>query len=187
MIVGTRVTLRPFTPDDIPALRRWHDDPNVMQYWGDRFPILPAHAFDADLAPNGRFTQFGENGYFCICDELGRAIGRIDYEGFALPERQAELSILIGEKDVWSKGYGTEAITLLLEWLFSDRAAHRVWLEVFPENTRAQRAYEKVGFVREGTKRESWYVDGCWHDEHLYSILKREFSARHHPDRPNSD
>ncbi len=78
-----------------------------MRYWGDRFPILAAHAFEADLAPNGRFTQFGENGYFCICDETGRAIGRIDYEGFDLPARQAELSILIGEKDAWSKGYGT--------------------------------------------------------------------------------
>ena len=187
MLVDKRVSIRPFGADDLAALRRWHDDPEVMRYWGDRFPIVDAHAFDADLAPNGRFTQFGENGYFCICDETGRAIGRIDYEGFDLPARQAELSILIGEKDAWSKGYGSEAITLLLEWLFNDRGAHRVWLEVYPDNTRAQRTYEKVGFVREGTKREASYMDGRWHDEHLYSILKQEFNARYHPDRANSD
>lgn len=187
MIVGTRVTLRPFSLDDLDALRRWHDDPEVMRYWGDRHPILAAHAFEADLAPDGRFTKFEENGYFCICDETGRAIGRIDYEEFTLPERQAELSILIGERDAWSRGYGTEAITLLLEWLFNDRAAHRVWLEVFADNTRAQRAYEKAGFVREGTQRENWFVDGAWHDEHIYGILRREFNALHHPERSHPD
>lgn len=187
MIVGTRVTLRPFTPDDLPALRRWHDDPEVMRYWGDRSPIVSAHEFAADLAPTGRFVQFGENGYFCICDETGRAIGRIDYEGFKMPERTAELSILIGERDAWSAGYGTEAITLLLDWLFNDRGAHRVWLEVFADNTRAQRAYEKAGFVREGTLRETWIADGRWHDEHVYGILRREFNARHHPERPHPD
>ena len=181
MIVGKRVTLRPFQPEDLPSLRAWHDDPDVMQYWGDRYPILPAHAFEADLAPNGRFTRFEEDGYFCICDETGRAIGRVEYEGFKLPERAAELSILIGEKEAWSKGYGSEAITLLLEWLFNDRGAHRVWLEVFPENTRAQHTYEKVGFIREGTLRETWLVDGQWHDEHVYSILRREYRARYHP------
>lgn len=183
MIVGKRVTLRPFQPEDLPTLRIWHDDADVMQYWGDRFPILAAHAFEADLAPNGRFTQFGKDGYFGICDESGRLIGRIDYEGFELPERAAELSILIGEKDVWSKGYGSEAIILLLEWLFNDRGAHRVWLEVFPANTRAQRAYEKVGFIREGTLRETWLSDGQWQDEHLYSMLRREYNARYHPER----
>jgi RimJ/RimL family protein N-acetyltransferase len=186
MIVGKRVTLRPFQPEDVPTLRAWHDDADVMRYWGDRHPILPAHSFEADIAPNGRFTQFDENGYFGICDESGRLIGRIDYEGFRLPERAAELSILIGEKDAWSKGYGSEAITLLLEWLFNDRGAHRVWLEVFPENTRAQRAYEKVGFVREGTLRETWLVDGRWHDEHVYSMLRREYNARYHPERASS-
>lgn len=100
-----------------------------------------------------------------------------------MPERAAELSILIGEKDAWSKGYGSEAIVLLLDWLFNDRGAHRVWLEVFPENARAQRAYEKVGFVREGTLRETWLADGRWRDEYVYGILSREYNARYHPER----
>ncbi len=126
MIAGTRVALRPFLPEDLPALRRWHNDPEVMRFWNRRFPLLPAHSFEADIAPDGPFTRFGEDGYFCICDETGRAIGQIEYEGFRLPNRSAELSILIGEKDVWSKGYGSEALVLLLEWLFNERGIHRV-------------------------------------------------------------
>jgi RimJ/RimL family protein N-acetyltransferase len=183
MLTGDRVTLRPFVQGDLPALRRWHADPEVMRHWGERGSIVEEHKFEADLAPGGRFTQFDKNGYFCICDADGRAIGRIEYEGLKLRQRTAELSILIGERDAWSMGYGSEAIVLLLDWLFNDRGARRVWLEVFAWNTRAQRAYEKVGFVREGTLRETWLMDGQWHDEHLYGILRREFNARYHPER----
>ncbi len=121
MIAGTRVALRPFLPEDLPALRRWHNDPEVMRFCNRRFPLLPAHSFEADRAPDGPFTRFGEDGYFCICDEPGWAIGQIEYEGFRLPNRSAELSILIGEKDVWSKGYGAEALVLLLEYLQTDK------------------------------------------------------------------
>jgi len=183
MLHGPRVTLRPWTKDDITTLRRWHGDPEVMRYWGERAALVSADRFEAEMAPGGDFTKFGENGYFCICDEHGRAIGRIDYGGLALPECRAELSILIGEKDAWSKGYGTEAIVVLLDHLFNEMNAHRVWLEVFPDNLRAQRAYEKVGFVREGTMRENFYAEGRWQDEHLYGILRPEFNARHHPEK----
>ena len=65
---------------------------------------------------------------------------------------------------------------------FNQRAAHRVGLTTDAANVRAQRVYEKVGFVREGTRREHWYADGAWHDDHLYGILAREFNARYRPD-----
>lgn len=183
MIQGRRVTLRPFRLDDLPALRRWHDDGEVMQYWGERLPVVVEDAMRADLAPGGRFTTFERDGYFCICDENGRPIGRVDYEGFRPRGRHAELGILIGEKDAWSRGYGPEAIVLLLNWLFNQRGLHRAWLTVQASNTRAQRAYEKVGFVREGTWREHYFYDGGWHDEHVYGLLDREFNARYQPER----
>ena len=183
MIGGKRVTLRPWRLDDLPVLRRWHDDGEVMQYWGERLPVVVEGEFQADLAPGGRFTTFEQNGYFCICDETGRPIGRIDYEGFRPQSRHAELGIFIGEKDAWNRGYGPEAIVLLLNWLFNHQGLHRVWLTVMVSNTRAQRAYEKVGFVREGTWREHSYSDGGWHDEHLYGILAHEFNARYQPER----
>lgn len=179
MIRGERVSLRPFRQEDLPSLRRWFDDGEVMRYWGNSSPLVSEHAFEADLAPDGRFTKFEENGYFCICDESGRPIGRVEYEGLSSEDRSAELGILIGEKDAWNKGYGPEAIVLLLDWLFNQRGAHRVWLTVQARNARAQRAYEKVGFAREGTWREHYFYDGAFHDEYLYGILAEEFRERH--------
>ena len=179
MIRGKRVTLRPFQREDLEALRRWHDDGEVMQHWGEPQPLVVEGQFEADLAAGGRFTKFEAEGYFCICDETGRPIGRLEYEGFDEHDRHAELGILIGEKDAWHKGYGPEAIVLFLDWFFNQRGAHRVWLTVQTRNERAQRAYEKVGFVREGTWREHYFYDGAWHDEHIYGILAREFNARY--------
>ncbi len=182
MIVGERVTLRPFQADDLPALRRWHDDGEAIRGYGPAQPLVPAHAFAAELAPGGRFTLFGTDGTFCICDEANRPIGLIDYAGLEPPALHCELGIYIGEQDAQSRGYGSEAIVLLLDWLFNQRAAHRVWLNTSVDNVRAQRVYEKVGFVREGTWREHAYYDGAWHDQHLYGILAREFNARYRPD-----
>jgi RimJ/RimL family protein N-acetyltransferase len=187
MITGKRVTLRPFRREDLPILRRWCDDGEVMRYWGERLPIVAEGQFEADLAPGGRFTRFGADGCFCICDERGRPIGRLEYEGTAgnggPRDGRAELGIFIGEKDAWNQGYGPEAIVLLLNWLFNHRNLHRVWLTVQSNNPRAMRVYEKIGFAREGTYREHNFYDGAWHDEHIYGILASEFNARYRPDQ----
>lgn len=181
MIRGERVSLRPFRREDLPRLRRWYDDGDVMQYWGERMPLLAEGQFEADLAPGGRFTSFENSGSFCIWDETERPIGRIDYDGSAMRDRRAQLGILIGEKDAWDQGYGSEAVVLLLNWLFNHRNFHRVWLTVQANNPRAMRVYEKVGFSPEGIWREHNFYDGHWHDEHLYGILAREFNARYQP------
>lgn len=182
MIRGKRVTLRPFRQDDLPRLRRWHDDGEVMQYWGERLPLVIEGQFAADLAPGGRFTTFETSAYFCVCDETDRPIGLVQAEGFGARDRRAQLGILIGERDFWDKGYGSEAVVLLLNWLFNHRNVHRVWLNVQANNPRAMRVYEKIGFVREGTWREHNFYDGRWHDEHLYGILADEFNARFRPE-----
>lgn len=183
MIRGKRITLRPFRQADLPHLRRWHDDGVVMQYWGERLPLVVEGQLEADLAPGGRFTRFDGSGSFCICDETDRPIGRLDYDGAAARDRRAQLGIFLGEPDAWNKGYGPEATNLSLNWLFYHRGMHRVWLTVQANNPRAMRAYEKVGLVREGTWREHNFYDGHWHDEHLYGILAAEFNARYQPER----
>lgn len=187
MIQGKRVTLRPWQRDDLPTLRRWHNDGAVMRFWGSRQPIVPENRFEDDLAPGGRFTRFDQDGFFCICDETGRPIGRLDYEGTAGDggprDRRAALGIFIGEVDAQNRGYGPEAIIVLLNWLFNHRGFHRVWLTVQANNPRAMRAYERIGFIHEGTYREHNFYDGAWHDERVYGLLADEFNARYRPDQ----
>lgn len=182
MIHGERVTLRPWRKSDLEAVRRWHDDGEVMRYWNETMPLVVEGQLEKGFEPGGRVTKFDENGEFIICDETTRPIGQLGYHDYSHRHRHAELAILIGEKDAWSKGYGSDAIVAFGHWFFNQKGAHRLWLVVFADNTRAQRAYEKVGFTREGTRREQVFMDGQWVDEHLYGLLRPEFNARYRPD-----
>lgn len=185
MIDGHRLTLRPFGPDDGPHLRRWHADGAVMRWWGERLPIPVDADLDAAFAPGGRFGRFDPSGAFCIVirGDVSRPIGLIQYEGSAPRDRRAQLGLLIGEPDAWGRGYGPEATILLLNWLFNHRNLHRVWLTVQANNPRAIRAYDKVGFVHEGTFRAHNFYDGRYHDERVYGILAPDFNAHYRPDR----
>jgi RimJ/RimL family protein N-acetyltransferase len=182
MIRGRRVTLRPFQRADLPALRRWFDDGAVMPYWGERRPLVADVQFERDLEPDGRFTTFDASGYFCICDEHARPIGYLEYTGLAGRDRRAQLGILLGERDALDQGYGSEAIVVLLNWLFNQQNAQRVWLGVEADNPRTMRVYERIGFTREDTLRRHNFYDGAWHDQHFYGILRDELNAPYRPE-----
>jgi RimJ/RimL family protein N-acetyltransferase len=79
------------------------------------------------------------------------------------------------ERKSWSKGYGTEAISGLLERLFLNKNMHRVWLRVDQGNARAIKCYAKCGFVKEGMLREDHFAHGAWRSSCVMSIVVDEF------------
>ena len=85
------------------------------------------------------------------------------------------LAIGIGEEKFRSKGYGTDALRLILRYAFFELNLNRVGLDVISYNKRAVRAYEKVGFKVEGTMRESVLRDGHKYDRIIMSILRNEY------------
>lgn len=93
--------------------------------------------------------------------------------------RSADFHIFI-DAAYTGRGYGTEATRLMLDYGFGILNLHRIELLVFRFNTRALHVYEKLGFVQEGTKRQSWYYDHTWHDTVLMSILEDEYRTRYH-------
>lgn len=92
-----------------------------------------------------------------------------------LQNRNAECIIDIGEKECWGKGYGREALQLLLDYAFLELNLHRVSLRVFSFNEKAIRLYERLGFKDEGRSRQSLYRDGRWHDICHMGILQEEY------------
>jgi RimJ/RimL family protein N-acetyltransferase len=105
---------------------------------------------------------------------------RIDWKN-----RSAVFGIVLGEKSHWNKGFGTKAARTILRFAFTELNLHRVELEVFAFNPRAQRCYEKAGFTREGTRREAIFRDGHYHDEHVMSILQEEYFAQEKAGQPS--
>jgi RimJ/RimL family protein N-acetyltransferase len=83
-------------------------------------------------------------------------------------------AVYIGEQDYWGGGYGTDTMKVICRYGFEMMRLHGISLWVVPENTAARHVYEKVGFVEEGRKRESFRRDGKWHDTILMSLLEGE-------------
>ncbi|MBF4694361.1 GNAT family N-acetyltransferase [Fusibacter ferrireducens] len=113
---------------------------------------------------------------FAICtveDDLyigGCGINSIDWNN-----RSCNIGIFIGDDRFKSKGFGTEAMALLLAFIFKQISVERVELRVFGFNDRAIKSYIKNGFVEEGRLRNAIYRNGAFHDEVIMSILRTEY------------
>ncbi|MGG4216941.1 GNAT family protein [Paenibacillus jamilae] len=111
--------------------------------------------------------------------EDDRVIGDIALQDMDSLNRSANIRIAINEQGNQGKGYGTEALVLMLGYGFGICNLHRIELNVFDFNERAIRCYEKVGFKREGVQRDALFYNHQYHDSILMSMLQHEYCARY--------
>ena len=83
-----------------------------------------------------------------------------------------ELGITIGDQAYWGKGYGREAVQLLVDYGFRHHNLHRIYLEVHARNERAIRAYRSCGFAEEGRLRQHVWSDGSYDDLVIMGVLR---------------
>lgn len=112
-----------------------------------------------------------------VIEHQGRAIGEILIDNFVEADQRAGLIIGVLDPACLGKGLGTEAIKAVAEFCFDVLGLHKLSMRVLSFNTRAIRAYERVGFVREGLERESAFIGGVWYDDVIVGLLKRDFDA----------
>lgn len=177
-----RIMLRIAERDDLPLAVEWLNDAEVADPLDNRAPMsrVAEEAWFEQLQKDIGRTRW----HFMIClREDGRAIGFCGFDGFDTLNGNAELGVGIGDRTCWDKGYGTEAVELLLDFGFGELRLHRIWLHVFGFNHRAIRVYQKVGFTHEGIKREAYFRHGQHHDMHVMGILRDEWLTS---DRPRS-
>lgn len=86
-----------------------------------------------------------------------------------------EVGIFIGDKNYWNKGYGTDAMRILIRFIFEQMNINKIKLNVYEFNPRAVRCYEKCGFKKEGTLRQEIFRDGKYYDQYIMSILREEY------------
>lgn len=177
MIRGTLVDLRAVEPEDIPLLTRWYNDPDVMLYWG-----RPGYTVSREEVERQERAQAsrGNSRKYIIQTKEAQPIGQVDYYDLDWQNRSASVSIMLGEPDFWSGGYGTDAMRSLLGYLFTELDLHRVALTVHESNSRARRSYEKNGFKAEGTLRDWAYFEGSWVNGITMAVLKADFE-QHRP------
>lgn len=171
-LVGERVYLRSLTRDDLALIQKWSNDPEIRGLTGQVQPFQPADAekFYEKLGSDEHRVWF-----IVALKEDDRAIGEAGLLRMFPAWRTTDLSIIIGEKDAWGKGYGTEAINLLLDYAFGYLSFHRVAIGVVGFNENALQFYEKVGFKREGIQRDGYYYNHEYSDFVMMAILEDEY------------
>ena len=177
MLQGKRVLLRAIRRDDLTRQCEFNNSLAIELAGGGDPPIpqslerLEAE-FDADVARGGR------NGASFAIETDGKFIGQCALFNFNDTAHTCELGIVIGDSNYHGKGYGREAVALLLDYAFRLRNFRKVYLTVNGDNGRAQRAYSACGFVEEGRWHQHvWsagqYVDlvcmGIFHEAWLQS------------------
>ncbi|WP_324719210.1 GNAT family N-acetyltransferase [Salinimicrobium sp. HB62] len=107
--------------------------------------------------------------------ENDKLIGMVNLINIQWIDRNAEFSILLGDKSEWGKGYGKQATAQMLNFGFRERNLERIYLTVDVDHNRAISIYEDLGFKKEGVLRKHHFRKGKYRDVFIYSILKDEY------------
>jgi diamine N-acetyltransferase len=177
MILYKRICFRAPERADIPTFTRWINDPEVT---AGLLLYRPMSQADEEEWFSTMLNRPGDEHPFVIEIREGegwRMIGTCGFHGIDWRNRQSEVGIMLGEKEVWNQGYGTEAMALILQYGFATLNLHRIHLQVLANNPRAIRSYEKCGFVLEGRQRDDIYKDGRYIDVLRMGILRPEWKS----------
>jgi [ribosomal protein S5]-alanine N-acetyltransferase len=173
VLKGTQTYLRPLEADDVTLYQRWYNDQEV-NYWANAaWPINTM--LNEEQIEDRFFVDQGENRRFIILNQKKEPIGTTGFRDVNVPARSAVLFIIIGEKEYWGKGYGTDALKVLIDYLFLQWNFKRLSLDTWDGNLRALKSYEKLGFQIEGRLRQARYVLGEYRDAILMALLRDEY------------
>lgn len=160
-LVGKHIILRQYISSDSRPIHNWRNDKATTRWMGPKF-AQPLSFEETAASLNRVIDQPATDAiFFAIADKRTHEyVGGIDLTSIDWKEGTGVLSIVIGESANRGKGYGTEAIGLLLAHAFETVKLHRVSLNVVAENQAAVRCYRKCGFRITGPNNDRILVDG---------------------------
>lgn len=170
-----KVGLRRIGKADMEDIYGWFSDSEFLKYY-DYVPPISMSKEEVDKIFDD-YEKNEESDVFAVeLIENNQIIGIAGYDDTVKENKVATLFIGLGDKNVRGKGYGREALNLLLEYGFKELDFHRIQLNVLEFNHAAIALYEKFGFIKEGTYREFVLRDGRRYDLYLYGLLKSEWT-----------
>ncbi|MDK2980717.1 MAG: hypothetical protein PWQ55_1064 [Chloroflexota bacterium] len=175
MITGKRVRLRAMSKDDLPMFVGWLNDPEVNR---NLTVYAPMSAEQEQQWYQKNLAQPIDEQPLAIevnIKDQWKIIGNVGFMNINQLSHCAEIGIVIGEKASWNKGFGTEAMQLMVDYGFNTLNLNRIYLHVYETNPRGIRCYEKVGFQHEGRQRQARYLEGQYIDVLMMSILKKDW------------
>jgi RimJ/RimL family protein N-acetyltransferase len=183
LLRGPRVRLRPLERTDLSRYQELFSEPEISLHYGglgvpENLDQLQRRFDAGEFDTTDRFLVLA-------IETEGTLIGAMVLRNEEnLPSRSATFGIIIGDPAYLDQGYGTEASALLLDYAFAVLGYHKINLDLFEYNARAQAMYEKLGFVVEGRRRENHWARGRFWDDILMGVTAEEWWSGHGPPLP---
>ncbi len=168
---GKKVNLRPFSKDEVPALTRWINNPEIREFL---YAFLP----QTEKQEEEWFDKLGsddKNIVLAIETKGGILIGSMGIHRISWKDRVCTTGALIGEKEYLNKGYGTDAKMFLLEYIFNTLNLRKVCSSVIAFNERSLQYSLHCGYVREGLRRQHIFKKGQYWDLIELGLFKEEW------------
>ncbi|HLK55789.1 MAG TPA: GNAT family protein [Chthonomonadaceae bacterium] len=173
MLTGEKVTLRALKREDMEAVWRFSNDVE-LELLGGGDPPRPRTLEDHQAWYDEHVAKHKEGEYGFAIEADGKFIGFCGLWRADLAARTVMLGISIGERNYWSRGYGRDAVRLLVDYAFRLLNFRKVWLSTSGDNERAQRCYLASGFIEEGRQRAHLWSNGKYVDQVLMGILRED-------------
>jgi RimJ/RimL family protein N-acetyltransferase len=177
VLTGKLVRLSAFDPEEMgKAFPRWHSNSEFLRLLNSApRPMLSPKAEQKWMEEE--VGEMSPASYFFSIRTLAedKLIGELGLDVVTWPGRDAFVGLGIGETEYWSRGYGTDAMNILLRFAFTEVNLRRVTLTVFEYNPRAIRSYEKAGFRHEGQMRKVLNKEGRRWDMLYMGILREQW------------
>lgn len=174
IVTGTRLFLREVRIEDVtPRYYQWMNDPEVTQYLETRF--VPQSLSQIAVFVKSKDGAVNEP-FFAICRrDTNEHIGNIKIGPINWLHRHADISLLIGEKSCWGKGYASEAISLVTQFGFERLGLNKLRASCYGQNEGSARAFERAGYTREGLLKGWFFSKGNESDMILLGIRAEDW------------
>jgi ribosomal-protein-alanine N-acetyltransferase len=164
LLEGKNVNLRIVEKEDLSLLHEWDNNPDFR---GEFEQLREETKTDLEKL----YDNLKDSQWFFIEKKDGTKIGNIAH---LLSAGEVEVGYFVVPNER-KKGYATEAIMIMVDYLFLSKAIERIQAKADPENIASCKALEKAGFKREGILRKTFFARGKWKDDCMFSILREEW------------
>ncbi|MDR2954222.1 MAG: GNAT family N-acetyltransferase [Prevotella sp.] len=170
----TRLIIRPIRPEDKNEIFKYRSDKEVNKYQG----WIPRTLEDVEIFIDKVAKHINEPGswfqFVIIEKESQKIIGDLGLHFLDSENKQVEIGCTL-DIDFHNKGYATESLRRVIEYVFRELGKHRITTSIDPDNTNSIRLMERLGFRKEAHFVESLFVNGKWTDDLVYALLAREW------------
>lgn len=161
MIKGKRVNLVPLNDECFDLILTWVNDPEIREFTGSRFPVS---RIEHEVWFKSRAIDKYNKTFAIQLVDTKKFIGIVGNNEYDPINRTTYPFIYIGNSDYKGKGYGQEALNLIINFCFHELNIHKVFGYLFSYNKASKNMLEKCGYILEGTLKEHWYKNGKYHD-----------------------